>query len=322
MVRWRAIGPISVRLEERSFSHDDFSVSRYDEDQLDELLKDDKKYWSPVNFDLAYKPGYWLELDFDVNHDEKFWEKAVSLVRSFLEACGLFKTTLSKLAVAGLCVRRPDEGGSFGWEDTIVGKRHYLLKTTEYNGFIELLDKYTKFWNANKPTAQSSKQLKRINWARYYFGKTYQAIKAVERYIFLSLALEFLYGEGQHELRYRLSNRAALLLGDDIERRRIVYGDVQKAYKKRSNILHGGISWRIEPKEVLIYTEIIRQTILRCISLHEKGYSNINKALDECMHDPEKHAKLLKDAKAFFGTLSEYKEPGKSARSRGWAIRK
>lgn len=40
------------------------------------------------------------------------------------------------------------------------------------------------------------------------------------------------------------------------------------------------------------------------------------------MHNPGKHAKLLKDAKALFSTLSEHKETGETAKSLGWAIRK
>jgi hypothetical protein len=81
MVRWQAIGPISVRLEERSFSHDNISICRYDEEQLDKLLKDDKDYWSRVNFSLSYKSSHWLKLDFNVNTGEEPWKKAVGEVR-------------------------------------------------------------------------------------------------------------------------------------------------------------------------------------------------------------------------------------------------
>jgi len=218
--------------------------------------------------------------------------------------------------------RGPGSSGHFGWENTIIGKPHYPLKTAEYDRFADLLTKYKDFWLNNKITDQPNKQLKRINLARFFFAQNYQTKELVERYIFLSIALEALLGEGQDELKYRYSNRAALLLGDDTKRRKTVYHDVQKAYKKRSAILHGGVGWSIEPKEVLTYAEIIRQIILRCISLYTRNHRRIGKALDECMHDPEKHAKLLKDATVLFGTSSEHKEPGKSASSRGWAVRK
>lgn len=327
MVRWQATGPTSVRLEGRSFSHDNITISRYDKDQLNKLLKGDQEYWSPLYLSLYGEADYWLKLDFEVNPDEKPWNKAVDQVRLFLEALGLFKSMLSLLTVGGLRVKKIEEGpgpsGYFGMENTIIGKPRYFLKVTEYDVFIDLLTKYRKFWHSNKTNKRLSKQLKRLNLARYFFNENFQTTNLIERHIFLSVALEALYGEGQHELKYRYSNRAALLLSDDdIKRRKTVNRDVGRAYNKRSDILHGGISWVVEPKEVLIYNEIIRQTILRCMSLYTRGYRNIGKALDECMHDPDKHAKLLKDAKALFGPLSEYKEPGESARSRGWAIRK
>ena len=326
MVRWQAIGPISVRLEDEGLSHDNISVYRYDKDQLDKLLKEDKDYWSRVSFSLQYKSGYWLKLDFEVRSGEEPWRKAVNQVRLLLETLGLFKSSLGLLTIAGLYIKKIGEGsgvsGHFGWEIPTVGKPHYLLKKTEYDDFIDLLTKYKGFVHNDRIPNQSSKQLKRINLARGFFARYLQTFDLVERHIFLSVALEALVGEGQHELKYRYSNRAALLLGDDIKRRTDVYGDIQKAYNTRSDILHGRVKWTVKPEEVLVYNEIIRQMILRSISLYMRGYQNVSKALDKCMHDSKKHAKLLKDAKAHFGKTSEYKEPEEFARSRGWAVRK
>jgi len=325
MVKWQAIGPLSIMLLGENLFHDNISVCRYELDELEKLLGKDQDYWSSVNFSLSYKNGYWLKLDFEVNSGERPWEKAVAQVSLFLQALGLFKSTLSVLAVGGLYVKRMEEAGGasghFGWENTIVGRKHYFLKKEEYDDFINLLSKYERFWHDNKITDQTSKQLKRINLARHYFLRNYQTKSLVDRHISLSVALEALYGEGQSELQYRYSNRAALLLGDDIKIRKTVYSNVLRAYKKRSSILHGGISWILEPKEILSYTEIIRQTILRCISLYTQDYLNIGKTLDECTLDPEKHSRLLKDAKTLFGSSSKYKEPQESPSRRSWAIR-
>lgn len=328
MVKWEAIGPISLMLEynTRSLSHEDFSLSRYDEHQLDELLKNDSEYWSPVSLSTSYKSGYWLKVSFEVGADEDPWKKAIDQVRLYLETMALFKSTLTMLAVAGLCVRKIEEAagisGHFGWENTVMGKSYYYLKTSEHADLFDLLSKYKGFWDTNKIGPKSSRQLKRINLARYYFGKNFQTADLVERYIFLSIALEALYGEARYELKYRYANRAALLLGDDTQTRKTIYKKVKKAYDKRSDILHGGITWRIEPKEVLTYTEIIRQTILRFISLHSRGYVNISRMLDESIFDSTKYAKLLEDAKALFGRISECKLAEESYRHRGWAIRK
>lgn len=325
MVKWQAMGPLSVILLGENLLHGNISVRRYESNELEKLLGKDQDYWSKVNFSLRYKNGYWMKLDLEVNSDEKAWEKAVAQASRFLEALGLFKSILSLLAVGGLYVKRMEKGdgltGHYGWENTIIGRKYYPLKKEEYDDFVDLLTKYKRFWHDNKVTNKSSRQLMRINLARGFFLRTFQTVNLVDRHIFLSIALEALYGGGQGELTYRYSNRAALLLGDDAKRRKAVYSCVKRAYRKRSDILHGRMGWVLEPKETLSYSEIIRQTILRCISLYTKGYLNIGKALDECMHDPQKHLQLLKDAKALFGPLSGYREPQESPSTRSWAIR-
>ena len=325
MATWRALGPLSILLQRENLICDDIAVRKYEADELEKLLGDDKDYWSHVNFSLRYKQGYWLVLDLEVDSGEDAWNKAVAEVRLFLEALGLFKSTLGILALGGLRVAQMVEGkrvgGNFGWEQTIKGTRYYALKSAEHEDFRNLLTKYRKFWFDNRISVGSSNQLKRINLARIFFLKSYQTKRLDERHIFLSVSLEALYGGLRQELKYRYSNRAALLLGDDVERRETVYSEVQQAYDTRSDILHGRTNWIVEARRILTYSEIIRQTILRSISLHMRGYQNIGEALDECLHNSEKHARLLRDSKEVFGSLSNYKEPEELTIRRGWSIR-
>lgn len=326
MNKWEAFGPVSINLGSQCLSHGDFSIFRYDEHQLNEFLKDDYEYWSPVSLSISYKSAYWVRLIFERQSGVEPWNTAINGVKLHLEACGLFKSALCVLALAGLRVRTIErahgQGGHFGWENTIMGRPYYFLKSSEYEDFLELLNRYEGFWGVNKVVANSSEQLKRINLARYYFAKNFQTIDLIERYVFLSIALEALYGGGQGELKYRYANRAALLLGDDAEKSEATSKFLQDAYDKRSDILHGRTSWKIEPSEVLVYTEIIRQSILRQISLYTKSYSNICKELDDCIFNPTKHARLLDDARALFGNASDYKGPAESYKHHGLAIRK
>lgn len=311
MIKIQALGPISVNLESSGFSHGNVVIRRYDKDELDKILLRDSEYWSPVRLSLSHNSGCWLKLDFDASADENSWEKAVKETGIVLEAFSLFKSTLSMIVIAGLRVKKIEKGlalgGYFGLENTIMGKR-YFLSNAEYDSFNDLLTKYENFWHTNNVTPSSSEQLKRISLARRYFMKSFETINIVDRYIFLSIALEALYGEAEQELTYRYSNRAALLLGDSNQRRKTVYEDTKDAYKLRSSIMHGGTKWKIDGLKVWKFTEIIRETILRSISLFTKGYTNIGNTLDNCMHDPNEHAKLLEDAKTLFGRSSEYKE--------------
>jgi hypothetical protein len=319
------MGPSSVILSGEDFFLDNISVRTYVSDELEALLGTDRGFWSKVYFSLDYKKGYWLKLDLEADVIVEAYDRAVSQISRFFEALGLFKSTLSMLALGGLYVKMMEKGegptGQFGWENSIVARKRYPLQKEEYNGFTNLLTKYAEFWNGNEITAKSHKQLQRIDLARDFFLRSFQTPNLVDRHIFLSIVLEALMGGEQAELQYRYSNRAALLLGDDAERRKAVCSDVKRAYKIRSKILHGETSWVVKPEEVLNYSEIIRQMILRCISLHSQGYRNITKALDKCLHDPKKHLGLLEDARALFGPPSEYKEPQESRSARGWATR-
>jgi len=319
------MGPSSVTLLGEGFFYNNISLRTYGSDELEKLLGTDQGYWSKVYFSLDYKKGFWLKLDLEADNIKEAWKRAVSQTSRFFEALGLFKSTLSMLALGGLYVKMMEKGegptGEFGWENSIVGRKRYSLQKEEHSGFTSLLTKYSEFWNGNEITDKSHKQLKRINLARNFFLRSFQTPNPVDRHIFLSIVLEALMGGQQVELGYRYSNRAALLLGDDAERRKAVCSDVQRAYKIRSEILHGGTKWVVKSVKLLNYSEIIRQMILRCISLHSQGYRNITDALDECLHDPERHSGLLEDARALFGPTSRYKEPQKSRSVRGWATR-
>jgi hypothetical protein len=311
---WRALAPISVKLETNNVVCSDFEVCRFDENQLSALLGKDTEYWSKIYFDEVYKLGYWFKFEFKAENAKSAWEKAIEHAKLFFEALALYKTTFSILAPAGLFVKNTGEVSSgisahFGWENTIVSKPHYLLLDAEYKSLVDFFAKYKKFWSENRFTSQSKDYLKRIWWAKYYFRKAYETENLNERYIFLSIALEALCAETEAELRYRYANRCAVLLGDSITTRKKVYKFVLKAYDTRSKIVHGSIKWKIELDEVLSYSEIVRQMVLRSIALYSENYQGIGEILDECLHDSTKHKEILEKSKSFFGAISDYREP-------------
>ena len=44
MAKWEALAPIPVSLENETLSCEDITVTRYDENELNNLLEDDKDY--------------------------------------------------------------------------------------------------------------------------------------------------------------------------------------------------------------------------------------------------------------------------------------
>jgi len=315
ITRWKALGPLNVNLTGGGFSLDNIKIFRFDDEEFRIIFnKIDKGYWSPIFLSSAGKSLCWITLDFEVNSGVNPWEKAVNHLYLFLQSLGLFKSTLSLLMVGGLLVRQLDEVNSFpseffGLESSIYLGPRYVLWNEEYNDFLEFLNKYKYFRSNYEENKSSEKQLKRIYGAIRFYTRSFQSVSPVPRFINLCISLECLFGEGQHELKYRYSNRVAMLLGDNIERRKSVYNNIRKLYDKRSKILHGRTKWSISPKEVLTLNEIIRQSILRCISLYIKKYKKITQSLDDCLHDPNKHKELLKDSRFYFGKQSDFKIP-------------
>jgi hypothetical protein len=144
--------------------------------------------------------------------------------------------------------------------------------------------------------------------AKYYLRKSYETPNLNERMIFLTIALEAMLGGGT-ELRYRYANRAAVLLGDDAEKRKKYYQLILDAYDTRSKIVHGDINWQVNEQEILEYTEAIRQMVLRSISLYSNGISDPSTLLDESVHDSTEQQELLRKSRSLFGPLSDYKQP-------------
>lgn len=327
MYSWCALSPISVKLETDKIACSDFEVSRFNEDQLNTLLEDDIEYWSKVAFETDYKTGYWFKFDMETETSNDAWERAVEQTRLFFEALALYKTTFCILAPAGLLVKGVGKmvsgtSAHFGWENTILSRPNYILFGSEYDSFVNFFAKYKEFWSKNKFTPQSAGYLKRMWWAKYYLRKTYETINLNERYIFLSIALEALCGETDAELKYRYANRCAILLGDNTPIRKRVCQFVLKAYDTRSKIVHGSTKWKIERNDVLSYTEIVRQMLLRSIALYSENYRSIGRTLDECLHDSTKHEEVLNKSKSFFGFISDYREPDQQIiPSRKWRIR-
>jgi hypothetical protein len=75
------------------------------------------------------------------------------------------------------------------------------------------------------------------------------------------IGLEALYlPDGNEELSFRLSLRAALLLDSDKIERKLKYYFIRKLYRTRSNIIHGN-TYTLNQMEIAQLEEILRLSI-------------------------------------------------------------
>ena len=125
-----------------------------------------------------------------------------------------------------------------------------------------------------------NKILKRVFYAIAWLGKARTSPKFYDKFIFLSIALETLISDHQNELSYRISQRAAFLIGETDDQRYKIFSKMRDIYKSRSKIVHGDYKQNTKNNELWFLQEMVRVLILKMISL-SKYYENPTKLLQE-----------------------------------------
>ena len=152
----------------------------------------------------------------------------------------------------------------------------YTLNVQEVNAFKE-------FWSSFKIFNFST--YKFLDIAIKRLNDTYDRSKAEDKIIdsFVALEAMFLTGSEKSELSYRLSVRIATFLGNSSEDKNHIFSDIRKAYKTRSEIVHGDSAVNqndiaeISPK----IEEYTRRSLKRFLELlSSKSYGSIIDSID------------------------------------------
>ncbi len=119
-----------------------------------------------------------------------------------------------------------------------------------------------------------------IRIAGDFFSASFTRTTKRDILINLIISLEALFSPvNKEELRYRISNNCALLLGKNDTDRKSVYELVKAMYKKRNTIVHGAVSFEksrddnfLQIVELKKLISVVRQSILYFIVAHLEGY--------------------------------------------------
>lgn len=164
----------------------------------------------------------------------------------------------------------------------------YKLDKTELPRVANYLSAYSKLKPMLDDTQPGSLRMVNALAAHYYEGHYRRAAnERDEKLIELVTAIEALFSPGKEgELRFRIAQRAALLLGKDASDREQLFRFFRKLYDGRSQILHSGISAFSPPeaikqkrKDLIILDEseliqlgdLVRQAVLRILTLVWRG---------------------------------------------------
>lgn len=111
--------------------------------------------------------------------------------------------------------------------------------------------------------------------AIYYFDKGVRETDTNDRLVDYTAALESLFVEGKDKITKQLTEKTGFFLEKDRQKRREIIKDIDKAYKFRSKIVHGGyykINDVLKLKEYCNKTErYARRAIIKWIDMIYKG---------------------------------------------------
>jgi len=133
----------------------------------------------------------------------------------------------------------PHAHTSYGWgpsRQDLILRGFYDLDKSEKPGLLRLWRRFKSF----KKAAGSSQDGKHISLALKRFNFGVEESDAENRIIDFFVAFEALCLPERDELTYRLSNRVAIMLGKNDEEADSIREFMTKAYRLRSEIVHGG----------------------------------------------------------------------------------
>jgi hypothetical protein len=195
----------------------------------------------------------------------------------------------------------------WGRPRTDVQPTRYILAKGEDRTLLRYLAAVARF----KPLLEDlTPTLRRaIATAGDYYEGHHKRTSAEDQLIDLVIALEALFSPKEKtELRFRISHRAALLLGDAPDARRSIGQFLRKVYDGRSALVHEGKSPfvpqirsgkqrppNLTPDDLRRVGDLVMQAILRLSVLYGRGDRDREqslKSIEDCAYDPEALSKL------------------------------
>ena len=124
----------------------------------------------------------------------------------------------------------------------VGGTSHSFSRNVDWPGHVYHLSdievpEFSAFWREYQAVEIATRNRLRVSLGRLNFG--YERTRPEDRLIDYIVGFEALLLGDQPDLRYKLSLRAAALLGESPEQRQAIFDELSAAYQKRSELVHG-----------------------------------------------------------------------------------
>ena len=141
-------------------------------------------------------------------------------------------------------------------------------------------EKFTKIWQLLNGGGENSRHNLLIAVRRFSLAMTRSSLD--DKLIDLMICAEALFlQDGNSELTYKLSHRAALFLGEDQNQQKVIFKFFKDAYAMRSKVVHGTKSYSQMPRDADLLSsttiklaEHLHNTILKMLDLALNSVAN------------------------------------------------
>lgn len=155
----------------------------------------------------------------------------------------------------------------------------YTLKRKETQNLQRFFDKFLRVGTIKRPMATAFGR----------FNKGIQSDSLEEAFIDFTTTLEILFiRDRSGEIRYKLANRVASLVGEE-ENSYEIYKEVKELYEMRSKAVHSGrIDYEKFRQKIYQFESLVRRSLLNVLALKDRfSHKNLLSKLDECLHKRE-----------------------------------
>lgn len=203
------------------------------------------------------------------------------------------------------------------------GERPYKLGTKE-------TERLRIWWRGatSEPVAgylanNKGKLRQAIYRAGQYYESSHERKDNVDRLLALAIALESLFSPSDRgELKFRICQSAAHLVGDSPENRDQVFASLSKLYDKRSSLVHGTYNVEdyyagkfVTSAELDSWASVVRSALLAFLTLYFRGDKEASRDtilndISACNFDPKRGSALRDraDVRQYFEEISRPKE--------------
>ena len=183
-----------------------------------------------------------------------------------------------------------------------VQSESYILTSEDVPKLQLYMDTSQKFVGILEDLSKTLR--KSLELAGNYYEVHSTRSRLEDQLIDLVIALEALFSPGKEgELRFRISQRAAILLGNNPTEKLEIAGFIKKMYDARSKLVHEGkspfLNGDLSNVEVIKLGNYVRNSILRLLTMLFRGETKIEKVrtnLDECAFNEALIKKIQEDS--------------------------